>query len=131
MLIQLAEFRQALLDKAKALARDKDKPEMLRLPPTLPDDASVFQTVSVIDDCNNDCEIHVELADIMDCAESWGMYLADVARAIARDSRNSDWPCTDREDGDVFKAICHGFLHSITKEKRLSVAASYPWDKAE
>lgn len=109
MLIQLAEFKQALLDKAKTLAGDNDKPEMLRLPPTLPDDASVFQTISVIDDCNNGCKVHVELADIMDCAESWGMYLADVARTIARDARDCGWPHTDRDDGDVFKAICDGF----------------------
>ena len=90
------------------------KPEWLGLPATLPDGANVFQTISVIDDMNNDCKIHVELADIMEAAESWGYYLAEVARAIARDHAN--YLETDREDGDLFADICNGFNRCLKNQ---------------
>jgi hypothetical protein len=81
---------------------------LLSLPATLPDDARVYQTISVIEDMNDDDrKIHVEFADMMDFAESWGMYLVDVARAMVRDYGESFE--TEREDGDLFAAICDGF----------------------
>lgn len=110
-LIQLAEFRQALLDKAKALTGNKV--EMLPLPDTLPDHDRVFHTISVFEhQTDDDFTIHVVRGDNgMDMAELWGVYLADVARLIARDDCPSpNYLDTNRPDGDLFAAICDSFI---------------------
>jgi hypothetical protein len=81
--------------------------EMLRLPYTMPDDGSGFQLLSVVEDMEHDCKMHVNFADVMDYAESWGAYLADVAHVMTRDyAHGFD---TAREDEDLFAAICDGF----------------------
>ena len=70
--------------------------------------------LSVIDDMNDDCKIYVTIADMMQSAEAWGQYLADVARAMARD--DADYLIADREDGNLFRAICDGFRQATTEE---------------
>jgi hypothetical protein len=87
----------------------KPKPdiEMLPLPNTLPDTADGMQLLSVVEDVNDDCKMHVIIGDAMHFAESWGRYLADVARVIARNE--PEYLITARKDGDLFKAICDGF----------------------
>jgi hypothetical protein len=82
--------------------------EMLPLPYTFPDTGFAYQLLSVVEDHNDDCKMHVELADSMDYAESWGAYLADVARVIARDY--AEHLETNRTDGDLFAALCSGFI---------------------
>ena len=81
------------------------KGEELPLPFTFPETGNAFQMIAVVEDMNDDCRIHVELADVMDYAESWGVYLAEVARVIARDCDLA----TERSDGDVFATMCDGF----------------------
>jgi hypothetical protein len=85
----------------------KPESEMLPLPYTFPDTGFAYQLLSVVEDHNDDCKMHVELADSMDYAESWGAYLADVARVIARDY--AGYLDTTRDDGDLFAAMCSGF----------------------
>jgi hypothetical protein len=96
-----------LLARAKALVSREPECEMLPLPYTFPDNGSAYQLLSVVEDMNDECKMHVELADSMDYAESWGAYLANVARVIARD--HADHLDTVREDGDLFAALCDGF----------------------
>jgi hypothetical protein len=50
--------------------------------------------------------------DMMRSAEAWGKYLAETARAMARD--HADYLFTDRKDGDLFAAICDGFKKAVT-----------------
>jgi hypothetical protein len=105
---------EALLE-VKALVGNKV--EMLPLPDTLPDHDRVTHTISVFEHCTDDgLTTHVVIGDPgIDMAESWGIYLAGVARLIARDY--GDCLDTLRPDGDLFAALCDGFLESITKEK--------------
>jgi hypothetical protein len=51
---------------------------------TLPDDAEGVEIISVVSDKND--KFHVALLEVVDDAESWGFYLSDVARAMARDA---------------------------------------------
>ena len=121
---------EMLLDKAKALAGNKV--EMLPLPDTLPDHDRVTNIISVFEhQTDHDFTIHVVRGDNgMDEAESWGRYLADVARLIAReDCPSPNCLGTMRPDGDLFAAICDGFLESIAKERRLCVATPASWEK--
>jgi hypothetical protein len=55
-------------------------------------------------------EEHVELADALDFAESWGITLADIALTVARQDL-----VTDREDGDLFAAVMDGFNEGLRK----------------
>jgi hypothetical protein len=93
---------------------DEEEPWMLKLPDTFPDNGRPAQYISVIEDVNAQDRdrggvdvMHVNLFEVMDYAESWGSYLADVARVIARDY--ADCLHTNREDGDLFAALCDGF----------------------
>jgi hypothetical protein len=84
---------------------------MLLLPYTMPDDASGFQIISVVEDMNDYCKMHVNLADVMDEPESWGMYLADVARVIAHDHAEH----FGTTEVDAFAAICSGFYQWVSE----------------
>ncbi len=88
--------------------------QLLAVPHTFPNNGSGLETLIVIDDCNDNCRIHVALADVIDDGETWGMYLADIVRAIARDH---SYLCTDRPDGDLFAAICDGFASRVAQLK--------------
>jgi hypothetical protein len=104
--------------RARGRANKRSKIELLPLPPTFPDrGGSGFQMLSVIEDMDDDdCKIHVRLAEVLDYAESWGEFLAHVARAIARDCDHLDtWK---RDDGDLFLAICEGFQEQVAKYTR-------------
>jgi len=46
--------------------------EMLDLPYTMPDNGSGYQVLSVVEDMNDDCEMHVNFAAVLDYPESWG-----------------------------------------------------------
>jgi hypothetical protein len=60
--------------------------EQLPFPHTLPKNTQRgFEMMRVIEDTDDDCKIHVALADVMNYPRSWGRYLSEVARAIARD----------------------------------------------
>ena len=65
--------------------------------------AKRHETLRVCED--DDGKLHVELADIMDEAESWGNYLADIARTIVRDHAL----LTERENEDLLADIADGF----------------------
>lgn len=80
---------------------------LLPLPATLPDGAFVYQRINIVEDAAHDGNIHVELGEGLECAERWGMYLADAARAMVRDYASRLY--TDRKDGDLFEAIRNGF----------------------
>jgi len=84
---------------------------LLGLPHTFPDTGFAYELLSVVEDHNDDCKMHVAIEDFFDNAESWGEYLADVARVIARDYAG----CfeTTRTDGDLFAAICDGFNERV------------------
>jgi hypothetical protein len=92
--------------------------EMLELPYTFPDTGFAYQMLSVVEDMYDDCKMHVEYADAMDYAESWGAYLAEVARVIARD--HADHLLTNRSDGDLFTAIINCFFEAVTPPSFIS-----------
>jgi hypothetical protein len=79
---------------------------MLDLPYTMPAGGYGYQLLSVIEDHKHDCKMHVNFADAMDAPESWGEYLADVARVLARDYAANYFHTTEAE---AFAAICSGF----------------------
>lgn len=83
----------------------------LPLPSTLPDNARLFQTLSIIQD-NNTGTVHVELGRPRESAEWWGWYLAKVALAIAcsRDVK------TNRSDGNLIEAIRKEFSREVSRE---------------
>jgi hypothetical protein len=91
----------------------KPESEMLPLPYTFPDTGFAYQLLSVVEDHNDDHKMHVELADSMDYAESWGSYLCEVARVIVRDYL--EYLETDRADGDLFAAMCDGFVSNMAR----------------
>jgi hypothetical protein len=79
--------------------------EELPLPFTLPTDTKGgFEMMRVVEDMNNDYMIHVELAEVMGHMASWGTYLGNIARAIAR-----DYPEILEHDGDALATIRGGF----------------------
>jgi hypothetical protein len=80
--------------------------EELPLPYTLPDTACGFEMIRVVEDMHDDHKIHVELAGVFDYALSWGCYLADVARAIARDY-------SDQFGENALAEIRRGFMKSL------------------
>jgi hypothetical protein len=59
---------------------------------------------------------HVNFADVMDHPESWGCYLAEVARVMAR-----DFQTTEQE---AFVAMCHGFIRNVTGTSSLRLVRS-------
>jgi hypothetical protein len=85
--------------------------ELLALPHTFPDTGFAFELISVVEDHNDDCKMHVALSDSFDYAESWGTYLAEVADVIARD--HADHLSTNRPDGDLLAAIYVGFIGAL------------------
>jgi hypothetical protein len=88
--------------------------EMLPLPHTLPDDASAYEMLSVVEDIN--FAVHVNFAEVMDYAESWGTYLAHVAYIMTRD--HADYLYTVRPDGDLFAAMCDGFKRASMEHQQ-------------
>jgi hypothetical protein len=93
-----------------------DDDDELGLPYTLPDDAKPYETMRVCEDKNHDSKIHVQLADMMDHGASWGSYLANIARAIARDHDHLE---TAPEDGDLLATIVSGFKESIKEAQQV------------
>jgi hypothetical protein len=90
----------------------KIESEMLDLPYTMPDDADGFQMLSVVEDINRrEYKIHVNFADVMDDPENWGMYLADVARVLARDYRGH----FGTTEADAFAAIRKEFFRGCAE----------------
>jgi hypothetical protein len=81
--------------------------ELLPLPETLPDNAYVYQLISVVVDQNDDFKVHVNFAYEIDHAESWGEYLAEFVHIMARDRR--EYLNTDRSDGDLLAGMSDGF----------------------
>jgi hypothetical protein len=96
--------------------------EMLDLPCTMPDDSYGYQILSVVEDMNHGCEMHVILAVVMDYPESWGCYLAQVARAIARDYAE----CFQTAEQEAFDAMCAGFNRNVTGISRPRLVRSEP-----
>jgi Domain of unknown function (DUF5076) len=97
----------------------KPENELLELPYTLPDNAYAVQVLSVFEDQNNDCAIHVNFAESLDhasenYAEMWGWYLADAAHAMVRDYARC--LLTDRDDGDLLAAIRDEFNKRLKQQ---------------
>jgi hypothetical protein len=101
------------------------KVEELLYPHTLPDDASGYEMMRVIENQNehteNSCGIHVAISDSFDYAYSWGTYLADVARAIAEQHRDT-LECRPCRRGnlvtDVAADIRDGFIDAFNSHTK-------------
>jgi hypothetical protein len=91
------------------------KVDTLPLPHTLPNTRCGFEMMRVVEDMDDDFKLYVELADVMEHPHSWGAYLFDVARAIAR----------DYSGGAHTLAICEGSIKSHDKYRGL---LSLNWD---
>jgi hypothetical protein len=87
--------------------------EQLHYPATLPDDCLGYETMRVIEDhsIKNECVIHVELGDCFDSFYSWGVYLCEIARAMAK--QHAEVLDVRRDGGDAFLDICDGFRNNF------------------
>jgi hypothetical protein len=92
--------------------------EELPYPHTLPNDASGYEMMRVIENQNehteDSCGIHVALSDSFDYISSWGTYLGDVVLAIAEQY------AYHYADGDVLKALVDirdGLLSSLFRNE--------------
>jgi hypothetical protein len=88
------------------------KCEMLDLPYTMPGETlHGTQYLSVVED--DDHKVHVNFYDAMDAPESWGSYLAEVARVMARDYAECYFQTTEQE---VLAGMCAGFNRNVNDE---------------
>jgi hypothetical protein len=71
--------------------------------------ASRFETMEVYHEGG---VIHAAIEGVPEGAEEFGMYLADVVRAVVREYHQSF--DTKRSDGNVFGGICDGFIQAVT-----------------
>ena len=81
-----------------------------------------LEIMRVIEDLDDGCKVYVSLADVMDHAESWGIYLADVARAIARDYDHLE----SYDNADVLETIRRGFVLAFKKGRGFGGAWTPP-----
>jgi hypothetical protein len=92
------------------MAKKKIDSAQLYVPHTFPDDGFAYPTVTVVEDMNHECKMHVDFADVLDYPESWGAYLAQVAQVIARDRLEYfDRGKNNTTEDEVFREICAGF----------------------
>ena len=85
--------------------------EMLDLPVTMPDDGYGYQLLSVVEDMHQECKMHVVIEPVFVDPLSWGIYLVEIARLIARDYAD-DFKSTEAE---VFAAICEGIKKDLAE----------------
>lgn len=69
------------------------------------------ETMLVVEDIDDNHKIHVGLEDCFDCIYSWGMYLGDVARAIAEQYEDH---FTNGNVTDALNEIRLGILHELS-----------------
>jgi hypothetical protein len=65
----------------------------------------------VVEDFSDNDKTYIELNHCMDVAESWGMFLAEVARAIAKEYGEVLQAHNGKDD--VLTGIFKGFLHNV------------------
>jgi hypothetical protein len=95
---------------------------MLPVPKTISEHAEQpYQLLSVFEEQNDDCTIHVAIADVFDHYMSWGVTLARILRAIAHELARDRMRCSLPED-KVVAAICDGFNHEMKKQPNNEVA---------
>jgi hypothetical protein len=93
----LRSFREHPAPKASGAAKP-DTELLCDLRPEPPDDARVFQMLSVVEDWLHDHKIHVAISDSWGAAKSWGLYLGYIAEVIAREYTHLEGGLDDIRD---------------------------------